>query len=89
MIQWKGKCNAQPSQDNCEDMVKKLEKGSTKACVKPHQEGHKSNSAKVKGKFEEVQSVQNAAVQLKAAEVLGCGSVAMLMVVNINHKPSI
>ena len=56
-------------------MVKKLEKGSTKACIKPHQEGHKSNSAKVKGKFEEVQSVQNAAVQLKATEVLGCGAV--------------
>jgi len=62
LIQWKGKCNAQPSQDNRKDMVKKLEKGSTEACIKPHQEGHKSNSAKVKGKFEEVQSVQNAAV---------------------------
>jgi len=74
LIQLKGKCNAQPSQDNREDMVKKLEKGSIKACIRPHQEGHKSNSAKVKGKFEEVQSVQNAAVQLKAAEVLGCGS---------------
>ena len=24
LIQWKGKCNAQPSQDNCKDMVKKL-----------------------------------------------------------------
>ena len=48
LIQFKGKCNTQPSQDNREDMVKKLEKGSTKACVKPHQEGHKSNSAKVK-----------------------------------------
>ena len=62
MIQLKGKCNAQPSQDNRKDMVKKLEKGSNEACIKPHQEGHKSNSAKVKGKFEEVQSVQNAAV---------------------------
>ena len=58
-------------------MVKKLEKGSTEACIKHHQEGHKSNSAKVKGKFEEVQSVQNAAVQLKAAEVLGCGSATL------------
>ena len=62
LIQLKGKCNAQPSQDNREDMVKKLEKGPTEACVKPHQEGHKSNIGKVKGKFEEVQSVQNAAV---------------------------
>ena len=54
LIQLKGMCNAQPSQDNREDMVKTLEKGSTKACIKPHQEGHKSNSGKVKGKFEEV-----------------------------------
>ena len=76
LIQLKGKCNTQPSQDNHEDMVKKLEKRSTEACIKPHQEGHKSKSAKVKEKFEEVQSVQNAAVQLKAAEVLGCGSAA-------------
>ena len=57
-------------------MVKKLEKGSNEACIKPHQEGHKSDSAKVKGKFEEVQSIQNAAVQLKSIEVLGCGSAA-------------
>ena len=54
LIQLKGKCNAQPSQDNYEYMVKKLMKGSTTACIKPHHEGHKSNSGKVKGKFEEV-----------------------------------
>jgi hypothetical protein len=58
LIQWKSKCNAQPSQDNREDMVKKLVKGSTEACIKPHQEGHKSNCGKVKGKFKKVQSVQ-------------------------------
>jgi hypothetical protein len=29
LIQLKGKCNSQPSQDNREYMVKKLEKGST------------------------------------------------------------
>ena len=57
LIQWKGKCNAQLSQDNREDMVKKLEKGSTEACIKPHQEGHKSNNGKVKGQFGEVQSI--------------------------------
>jgi hypothetical protein len=74
LIQWKGKCNAQPSQDNREDMVEKLEKGSTEACIKPHQEGHKSSSGKVKEKFEEVQYVQIVAVRLKATEVLGCGS---------------
>jgi len=76
LSQLKGKCNAQPSQDNHKDMVKKLEKGSTEACIKPLQEGHKSNSAKVKGKFEEVQYVQNAAVHLKATKVPGCGNAA-------------
>jgi hypothetical protein len=39
----KGKSIVQPSQDNREDMVKKLEKGSTVTCFKCHQEGHKSN----------------------------------------------
>jgi hypothetical protein len=57
LIQLKGKLNAQSSQDNREYMVKKLVKGSTAACIKPHQDGHKSNSGEVKGKFEEVKSV--------------------------------
>ena len=35
--------NVQSSQDNREDMVKKLEKGSTVTCSKCHKEGHKSN----------------------------------------------
>ena len=35
--------NVQPSQDNREDMVKNLEKGSTVTCSKCHKEGHKSN----------------------------------------------
>src|SRR6185436_13631851 len=35
--------NVQPPQDNREDMVKKLEKGSTVICSKCHKEGHKSN----------------------------------------------
>ena len=35
--------NVQPSQDNREDMVNKLEKGSTVTCLKCHKEGHKSN----------------------------------------------
>ena len=35
--------NVQPSQDNREDMVKKLEKGSTVTCSKCHKESHKSN----------------------------------------------
>jgi hypothetical protein len=34
LTQLKGKCIAQPSQDNCDDMVKKLDKGTTMACTK-------------------------------------------------------
>jgi hypothetical protein len=35
--------NVQPSQDNREDVVKKLEKGSTVTCSKCHHKDHKSN----------------------------------------------
>ena len=35
--------NVQPSQDNHEDIVKKLEKGSTVTCSKCHHKGHKYN----------------------------------------------
>ena len=35
--------NVQPSQDNHEDMVKKLEKGSIVTCSKCHHKSHKSN----------------------------------------------
>ena len=35
--------NVQSFQDNHEDMVKKLEKGSTVTCSKYHHKGHKSN----------------------------------------------
>jgi hypothetical protein len=34
LTQLKGKCIAQPSQDNCDNMVKKLETGTTVACTK-------------------------------------------------------
>ena len=36
--------NVQPSQDNCEDMVKKFEKGSTVTCSKCHKEGQSPTS---------------------------------------------
>ena len=39
----KGKSIVQPSQDNREDTVKKLEKGFIVTCFKCHKEGHKSN----------------------------------------------
>jgi hypothetical protein len=35
LTQLKRKCHAQPSQDNCDNMVKKLEKGTTVVCTKP------------------------------------------------------
>jgi hypothetical protein len=54
LIQWKGKCNAQSSQDHYEDMIKKLEKGSVVACMKSHQEGLKSNNCKAKRKIRKV-----------------------------------
>jgi hypothetical protein len=37
----KGKCIAQPSQDNCDHMVKKLETGTTEACTKSLEENVK------------------------------------------------
>jgi hypothetical protein len=37
----KGKCHAQPSQNNSDNMVKKLEKGTTVACTKPLQKNTK------------------------------------------------
>jgi hypothetical protein len=37
----KGKCHAQPSQGNRDNMVKKLEKGTTVACTKPLQKNTK------------------------------------------------
>jgi hypothetical protein len=41
LTQLKGKCIAQPSQDNCDDMVKKLEMGTTVACTKSLEENVK------------------------------------------------
>jgi hypothetical protein len=41
LTQLKGKCIAQPSQDNCNNMVKKLEMGTTVACTKPLKENVK------------------------------------------------
>jgi hypothetical protein len=43
-------CIAQPSQDNREGMVKKLEEGSTVACTKIHQRDSKSINAYTKGR---------------------------------------
>jgi hypothetical protein len=49
----KGKCHAQPSQDNRDNLVKKLEKGTTAACTKPLQKNtklSKKGMSKIHGK---------------------------------------
>ena len=51
----KGKCHAQPSQDNRDNMVKKLEKGTTVACTKPLQKNTKL-SKKVMSKHQDKKS---------------------------------
>jgi hypothetical protein len=67
LIQWKGKCNAQSPQDHCEDMIKKLEKGSVVASMKSHQEGLKSNNCKAKRKIRKVQSILSAIVPMSVS----------------------
>jgi hypothetical protein len=42
LTQLKGKCISQPSQDNCDHMVKKLETGTTVACTKSLEENVKN-----------------------------------------------
>jgi hypothetical protein len=62
--------------EELKEEVKKLEKGSTNACVKLHLQGHKSNNGKVKGQARSVQFVQHVAIVLKAMRVQECGSAA-------------
>jgi hypothetical protein len=53
LTQLKGKCHAQPSQDNSDNMMKKLEKGTTVACTKPLQKNtklSKKGMSKIYGK---------------------------------------
>jgi hypothetical protein len=47
LSRWKGKGHVQPSQDNCDHMVKKLEKGSTVTCAKLPQINLKTSYQKV------------------------------------------
>ena len=56
--------NVQPSQDNREDMVKKLEKGSTVTCSKCHKKGHKSNKCpQLKKKLSDEKSKNKLAIK--------------------------
>jgi hypothetical protein len=53
LTQLKGKCHAQPSQGNRDNLVKKLEKGTTVACTKPLQKNtklSKKGMSKIHGK---------------------------------------
>jgi hypothetical protein len=45
----KGNYHAQPSQDNCDNMVKKLQKGTTLACTKPFQKNTNKDMSKTQG----------------------------------------
>jgi hypothetical protein len=45
LTQLKGKCTAQPSQDNCDYMVKKLETGTTVACKPKQYSGYSGSLA--------------------------------------------
>jgi hypothetical protein len=52
LTQLKGKCHAQPSQDNHDNLVKKLEKGTTVVCTKPLQKNtklSKKGMSKIRG----------------------------------------
>jgi hypothetical protein len=53
LTKFKGKCHAQPSQDNYDNLVKKLEKGTTVACTKSLQKNtklSKKGMSKIHGK---------------------------------------
>jgi hypothetical protein len=55
LTQLKGKCTAQPSQDNRDHMVKKLETGTTMACTKSLEENVKDlRIAKRKGQKDKI-----------------------------------
>jgi hypothetical protein len=60
-------CIAQPSQDNREGMVKKLEEGSTVACTKIHQRDSKSNNAYTKGRNQKM--IKSSITCFKCTEV--------------------
>jgi hypothetical protein len=69
LTQLKGRCTAQPSQDNCDHMVKKLEMGTTMACTKSLEENVKDLRI-AKGK-EQKKKINTSAKSLNRASMQG------------------
>jgi hypothetical protein len=69
LTQLKGKCTAQPSQDNRDHMVKKLEMGTTVACTKTLEENVKDLRI-AKGK-EQKKKINTSAKSLNRASMQG------------------
>jgi hypothetical protein len=69
LTQLKGKCIVQPSQDNSDDMVKKLETGATVACTKSLQESVKF--ARKGKRKEQKKKVKTSTMSLNYASIQG------------------
>jgi hypothetical protein len=67
--QLKGKCTAQPSQDNRDHMVKKLETGSTEACTKSLEENVKG--LRIAKRKEQKKKIKTSAKSLNHASMQG------------------
>jgi uncharacterized small protein (DUF1192 family) len=69
LTQLKGKCTAQPSQDNRDHMVKKLETGSTVACTKSLEENVKD--LRIAKRKEQKKKINTSAKSLNRASMQG------------------
>jgi hypothetical protein len=69
LTQLKGKCTAQPSQDNRDHMVKKLETGSTVACTKSLEEN--VNNLRIAKRKEQKKKINTSAKSLNHASMQG------------------
>jgi len=69
LTQLKGKCIAQPSQDNRDDMVKKLETGTTVACTKSLEE--KVKDLRIVKRKEQKKKINTSAKSLNHASMQG------------------
>jgi hypothetical protein len=69
LTQLKGKCTAQPSQDNCDHMVKKLETGTTVACTKSLEENVKD--LRISKRKEQKKKINTSAKSLNRAPMQG------------------
>jgi hypothetical protein len=69
LTQLKGKCTAQPSQDNRDHMVKKLETGSTVACTESLEEN--VNDLRISKRKEQKKKISTSAKSLNRASMQG------------------